>query len=103
MTARFSAAALRDLRAAAAWIRRDSPRAAAGLRGAIQRAAINIGDHPQIGASRPDWTSLPFRFLALTGYPYVVAYDTSVSPPVIARIVHTSRDLPTALEAGSTP
>jgi toxin ParE1/3/4 len=103
MTARFSAAALRDLRAAAAWIRRDSPRAAAGLREAVQHAAINIGDYPGIGVERPDWTSLPFRFLAVTGYPYVVAYDASVSPPVIARIVHTSRDLPAALEAGSNP
>ena len=99
MTIRFSAAALRDLRAAARWIRRESPRAAKGLREAVQRAAITIGNHPDIGVSRPDWTPLPFRFLVLTGYPYVIAYDVSVSPPVVARIAHAARDLPKLFEA----
>jgi toxin ParE1/3/4 len=99
MKVRLASAARSDLREAVAWIRRDSPRAAAKLVGAIQQVAVMIGEHPEIGVMKSDWTDLPFRFVALTGYPYVVVYDTSLSPLVITRIVHTSRDLPSALKS----
>ena len=100
MKVRFAATALLDLREAVAWIRKDSPRAAARLRGVIQQTAAMIGDHPDIGVERPGWSDLPFRFVTLKGYPYVIVYDRSLSPLVITRILHTSRDLPATLESG---
>jgi toxin ParE1/3/4 len=39
----------------------------------------------------------------LTGFPYLVVYYAERTPPVIARIVHGARDLPTELQGLRTP
>ena len=89
--------ARRDLLEAARWIAKDNPSAALGLRNAVAAAARTIGEHPRIGVLRPDLAGEPVRFLALTGYPYVMIYDAEPAPPLILRILHGARDLPDVL------
>jgi toxin ParE1/3/4 len=60
-------------------------------------AAGRIGDHPDIGVSRPTLARPPYRFLPLTGFPYVLVYNAARRPPLIARVLHGARDLPEAL------
>jgi len=95
--ARISPRARRDLAAAMQWIAEDNPVAARGLLDAVKGAAQRIGNHPQIGVVRPDLTSGSYRFLALTGFPYLIVYAEDRDPPVIVRVVHGARDLPRLL------
>jgi toxin ParE1/3/4 len=90
-------AARRDLVAAARWIRRDNPAAARALRDAVANAAERIGTYPQIGVVRRDLTSGPYRFVMLTGFPYLIVYAENHDPPVIVRVIHSARDLPRLL------
>ena len=89
--------ARRDLVAAVRWIRRDNPAAARALRDAVARAAERIGTYPRIGVVRRDLTSGPYRFVVLTGFPYLIAYAENHDPPLIVRVVHGARDLPRLL------
>jgi toxin ParE1/3/4 len=79
------------------WIRRDNPAAAQGLRQALDHAARDVARHPEVGRLRPEITAKGYRFLPLTGFPYVIVYDPSVTPPLIARVLHGARDLPEVL------
>jgi toxin ParE1/3/4 len=79
------------------WIAYDNPAAAKGLRDAVSKAATNVGVYPQIGISRPDLADPPYRFVKMTGYPYVVVYHPDRQPPLIVRILHGARDLPEML------
>jgi toxin ParE1/3/4 len=87
----------REVIAAAGWIARDNPAAADAFLNAIDRTAQLIGDHPGIGKVRPALARTEYRFLLLTGFPYIVAYTMRQGRPVIARVVHTARDLPRVL------
>jgi toxin ParE1/3/4 len=101
--ARIAAAARRDLRAALAWITRDNPAAALRLREAVIRAADRIGEHPGIGAPRPDMLPPSRRLLALPGWPYVIVTADDIDPPIILRILHGARDLPPLLRDAAEP
>ena len=90
----FSPAASRDLKNAVRWIAGDNPAAARALRDAAARAAVNIGTHIRFGVSRPDLADEPYRFVMLTGFPYVIVYNSDRRPPLIVRILHGARDLP---------
>ena len=93
--AAFSRRALRELDSAVRWIAADNPVAAEGLWAAVIRAAERIGRHPHIGSLRPDLTtSNRHRFVALTGFPYLIVYAADREPPLIVRMAHSSRDLP---------
>ena len=46
---------------------------------------------------RPPGTREPYRFLTLTGFPYVIVYNAERRPRLIVRIVHGARDLPSVL------
>lgn len=83
--------------AAARWIARDNPAAADAFLSAIDRAAQLIGDHPGIGNVRLELARAEYRFLLLTGFPYIVAYAMRRGRPVISRVIHTARNLPRAL------
>lgn len=89
--------AQREVSVAAGWIARDNPIAAGAFLDAIDRAARLIGDHPGIGAVRSELARAEYRFLPLTGFPYIVAYTMRRERPVIARVIHTARDLPRVL------
>jgi toxin ParE1/3/4 len=79
------------------WIQQDNPAAARALREAAAVAAGRIGDHPDIGVSRPTLARAPYRFLPLTGFPYVLVCNAARRPPLIARVLHGARELPEAL------
>ncbi|MGH7094412.1 MAG: type II toxin-antitoxin system RelE/ParE family toxin [Stellaceae bacterium] len=89
--------AQRDVIAAAGWIARDNPAAADAFLDAIDRAGKLIGDHPGIGTVHRELARAEYRFLGLTGFPYIVVYTTRRGLPVIARVIHTARDLPRLL------
>jgi toxin ParE1/3/4 len=96
-SARLAPAARRDLIEAMRWIARDNPAAAAGLREGVANAARILGEHPYIGGLRLGVANIPYRFLGLTGFPYLIVYDPDRRPPLIVRVVHGSRDLPEVL------
>jgi toxin ParE1/3/4 len=95
--AAFAPRARRDLLAAVRWIAKDNLAAAQALRDAVATAADRIGAHPSIGVSRPDLVDDPYRFLVLTGFPYLIVYNAARRPPLILRILHGARDLPELL------
>ena len=80
-----------------AWIWSDSPRAARRLRTAVSALTRHLGDHPFVGARRPELADDPYRFTVVRGFPYVVVYNASRRPPLIMRILHGARDLPEVL------
>jgi toxin ParE1/3/4 len=83
--------------AAARWIANNNPDAARALRDAVARAAERIGEHPQIGVVRAHLLRPVFRFLVLSGFPYIIIHNAERSPPEIVAIVHTARNLPPLL------
>lgn len=91
--ARFTREALADLRQAVDWIAREDPATADRLRVAANQAARAIGEHPMIGAVRPEFAPGRFRFLVLGRFPYLVVYEADRQPPRILRVVHASQDL----------
>jgi toxin ParE1/3/4 len=93
----FSPAARRDLLDAIRWISWDNPAAARALRDSVAKAAKHIGTHAHFGVSRPDIADAPYRFVMLTGFPYVIVYNADRQPPLIVRILHGARDLPEIL------
>lgn len=96
--AALSPRARRDLLAAVRWIAADNPAAARALHTAVAKAAKRIARHVQIGSTRLDLADDRYRFLSLTGFPYVIVYSADRSPPLIVRILHAARDLPEELK-----
>jgi toxin ParE1/3/4 len=95
--AAFTPRARREVLAAIRWILRDNPAAARGLRDAVVGAAHRIASYPESGITRPELAREPYRFLSLTGYPYVIVYNPARNLPLIVRVVHGARDLPELL------
>jgi plasmid stabilization system protein ParE len=95
--AQLASQARQELRDELRWIGRDNLAAARDLRNAIEAAARLIGLRPDIGRSRPDLAPPRYRFRSLPAFSHLLVYDVSQTPPRIARVVHTARDLPTAL------
>lgn len=96
-TALLSPAARRDLLTAIRWIAQDNPGAARALRDTLARRAQRISTHTLVGTQRPDLAAPPYRFVSLTGFPYIVVYNAERRPPLIVRILHGARDLPVVL------
>lgn len=96
--ARLTGRARRDLLSASNWIARENPDTAQALHDAVAKAAQRISDYPQLGVSRPELAAEPYRFLLLTGFPYVIIYNAVRTPPLIVRILHGARDLPELLK-----
>ena len=98
MKATLSRQALRDLTEAARWIAQDNPGAARAFRKSVDEAAARIGSQANIGVPRPRLAGAPYRFLVLSGFPYILVYNATRRPPRIARILHGARDLPAPLD-----
>jgi toxin ParE1/3/4 len=96
-SAPFAPRARRDLLAAARWIAKDNPAAARALRHAVAVAAERIGRHPESGKTRPEIAPPAYRFVPLTGFPYIIVYNANRRPPLILRVLHGARDLPEVL------
>ena len=71
--------------------------AAEALVDAVEAAAERIGDHPHIGTTRPHLLRPTFRFLTLSGFPYLIIYNAERDPPEIVTIIHGARNLPPLL------
>jgi plasmid stabilization system protein ParE len=97
--ARIAPQAKRELFAAANWISGDSPRAALKLTETLLAAADALGRNPHLGHEQPDLVRPPYRLFKMKGFPYVLAYDPTRNPPVIARLLHGARDLADALKS----
>ncbi len=78
-------------------IAKDNEAAARRLRRAVGAAARLIGEHPQAGRLQPLLAPPRYRFWSLTDFHYVVVYESAARPPRIARILHTTQDLPPLL------
>lgn len=98
-SATLSPKARDDVLGALRWISKDNLAAARALRDAVAVAAQRIGRHPEMGTLRPDLADAPYRFLVLTGFPYVIVYNASRTPPRIIRVLHGARDIPDLLRA----
>jgi len=70
------------------WIARENPAAARALRNAVAKAARRIARHVLIGSLRLDLADDRYRFLTLTGFSYVIIYNSASRPPLIVRILH---------------
>jgi toxin ParE1/3/4 len=92
--ARLSSRARRDLLEATRWIAADNPTAARALREAVDNALLQIGAHRHCGTVRPEIIEAPYRFIALTGFPYLLVYSPDLEPPLILRLLHGARHLP---------
>jgi len=90
-------AARRDLLGVVRWIANDHPAAARALRDAVAAAAGRIGARNHIGVLRPELADEPYRFVTLTGFPYVIVYNAERRPPLVVRVLHGARDLPEIL------
>lgn len=95
--AEFSPLARRDLIEAEAWIHGDRPRAAVAFRSAVLRGAQLIAERPQSGVERLEIAGAPHRFLVVQGFPYLLVYNADRRPPLIVRVLHGARDLPSLL------
>ena len=93
----LSPQARRDLLDAVKWIAKDNPAAARALRDGVVKAAERIGEHHQVGTLRLALAEEPYRFVMLTGFPYVIVYNSDRRPPLIVRILHGACDLPELL------
>lgn len=94
---RFAPRARRELREAAEWIAEDSPDTAVALVRAAVRAADRVASKPALARTILELAPDRFRFWSLRGFPYLLVFDTGRTPPVVARVVHQSRDLPVIL------
>ena len=90
----FTPAAARDVCAAIAGISAESPATARALRNGIKTAGRRIGTDLDSGLLNPSLADAPIRFLALTGFAYVLVYDAQASPALILRMLHGASDLP---------
>lgn len=91
--------ARRDVTAAVDWIAGDNIVAARALRDAIAEAAGRLGDHPMLGHVRPELVDAPYRFLTVSGFPYIIVYNAQRHPPLIVRVLHGARDFPDLLRS----
>ncbi|MBF0175201.1 MAG: type II toxin-antitoxin system RelE/ParE family toxin [Magnetococcales bacterium] len=95
--AQLSPQARVDVLDAARWVMGDNPSAARAFRVAIDKATVLLGEHPCAGRERLELVPAPIRFLSLTGFPYILVYDSTPTPPLILRVLHGARDLPEIL------
>lgn len=94
---RFAPRARRELRQVAEWIADENPAAATALLQAAVRAADMVAANPALARTELALAPDRFRFWSLRGFPYLLVFDTDRTPPVVARVVHQSRDLPVVL------
>ena len=59
----------------------------------VERSAQRIGERPLLGRFEPALADQRYRFLSVSGFPYLIVYRPDTMPPSIVRFVHTARDL----------
>jgi toxin ParE1/3/4 len=96
-SALFSPRAVRELRAAAAFIAEEWPEAAENLLLEAIAAAERVVAKPLRARIDLRFATARFKFWLLRGFPYLLVIDTKREPPVVTRFVHQARDLPIVL------
>jgi plasmid stabilization system protein ParE len=71
----------------------QTPSAMRRFQEALAAAARLIGAHPEAGRRELQLADERYRFWSLRGFPYLLVYRPTSRPPLILRVVHTSRDL----------
>lgn len=94
MRLRWLTAALADLRAIKAYIAEENPQAANRVIDSVHSETIVLLQQPNIGRSG---RIVDTRELAITQYPYIVAYRERSGEIQILAVVHTSRRWPEQL------
>jgi toxin ParE1/3/4 len=67
--------------------------AAERLQRLVVDAARRIGQFPLLGRRNLMLADARYRFLSVSGFPYLIVYRPDTSPPSIVRFVHTAQDL----------
>jgi len=94
----FTPQAVADLFDIWSFIARDNPAAADRVEEAALRACDFLADSPMAGQIRGELTPLPVRFWVVQPYPsYLIVYDPESEPLRVIRILHSARDVSTAL------
>jgi toxin ParE1/3/4 len=87
--------AIRDVEDAAAWFA-DGPggelRARRFAR-AVAAAAGRVSRRPLLGHRRLELLPDPYRFYAVTGFDYLLVYNTARTGAPVARVLYMGRDL----------
>lgn len=96
-TAVFAPRAARELRAAVLFVAHENPGAAERLLDEAVTAARRILAHPMHARVYLRLAPERFRFWSLRPFLNLLVIDTAQAPPVVARFVHQSRDLPVVL------
>ena len=83
--------AIGDIESIAAYIAKEDLEAAKKVAASIQKQVAVLEVFPEIGrlSEKGD-----IRTLALTTYPYVIAYRITAQQPEILRVLHTSQQWP---------
>ena len=87
--------AVRDVEAAADWFA-DSPGGESLARRfvrAVILAADRVARRPFLGHRRLELLPDPYRFYAVTGFDYLLVYNTARDGAPVARVLHMGRDL----------
>ena len=92
--------ARRDVTSIAQFLIREAGAATAGtFVASLDRALSQIADNPEIGS--PRWGQLllvkGLRTWPVKGFSYTIFYQDQRGGPTIARILHSSRDIPAQL------
>lgn len=94
----FAPRAAEELLAALDWITREGRAdVARRLLEAATAAAERVVAKPSLARAMPALAPPRYCFWSLRGFPYLLVVDTEREPPVVARFLHQSRDLPAAL------
>lgn len=89
----FALQARRELRDALTWIAKDNEAAADALLDAALQSARRVVARPLLGRVRPELAPAPYRFWRVTGYPYLIVYNSGRQKPRVLRFLHMARDL----------
>jgi plasmid stabilization system protein ParE len=93
---RISTPARRDLREISSWLADRDPRAADSAVRRLRRALDDAAAHPRIGHRREDLLG-ESDLLVLSVAPWLVVYRPGPDHVAVVRILHSARDLPSAL------
>jgi toxin ParE1/3/4 len=87
--------AIRDVEDAAEWLAdgRGGLPLARRFASAVVEVTDRIARRPLLGHRRPELLPDPFRFHAVTGFPYLLVYNAERSMPNVLRVLLMSRDL----------
>lgn len=92
--------ALDDIRRIHEYIARDSARYASIMSERITSATRRLDDFPDSGSKLPEMPHSPYRQVLRGSYRIIYRHDAATGEVFVLAIVHASRDLLSAFQAG---